>query len=102
MTRIKKNICQSCGSSIDLITEFGTDKDGSINTDYCFQCYQEGAFKGKNKSLEQKIAQNIALSSKFGVSRAKAIKELNIVLPNLKRWRKSKRSEEKEQMDKKK
>jgi len=99
MIETKKNICQSCGNSIDQITDFGTFTDGSINTDYCFQCYQEGTFIEKNISFEQKIAQNIAVAAKLGISRAKAIKELNVVLPNLKRWRKSRRKEEKDRID---
>ena len=99
MIGTKKNICQSCGNSIGLIIDFGTSRDGSINTDYCFQCYQEGTFVEKNISLEHKIAQNIALAAKLGIARAKAIKELNVVLPNLKRWRKSRRKEEKDRMD---
>ena len=96
MIGYKKNTCQSCGNSIDQITDFGTYRDGSIHTDYCFQCYQEGTLIDKNISIEQKIARNIALAAKLGISRAKAIKELNVVLPNLKRWRKSRRLEEKE------
>ena len=99
MIETKRNICQSCGNSIDQITGFGTYKDGSVNTDYCFECYQEGSFIEKKISLEQKIAQNIALAAKLGISRAKAIKELNLVLPNLKRWRKSRRKEEKDRID---
>ena len=82
-----KNVCQSCGQSIYRISEFGTYNDGSINTDYCIQCYQEGAFTDKNVSLEHKIARNIQLAAKIGISRAKAIKEANAVLPSLKRWR---------------
>ena len=85
-----KNICQSCGRSIYRISEFGTHKDGSINTDYCFHCYQEGAHTDQNISLEQKIARNIKLAAKMGISRAKALKEANAVLPNLKRWRRFK------------
>ena len=84
-----KNVCQSCGESIYRISEFGTDKDGSINTDYCFHCYQEGSYTDKNMRLEQKIARNIELAAKMGISRSKAIKQANAILPNLKRWRRS-------------
>ena len=72
------------------MSDFGSNKDGSINTDYCYHCYEEGVFIDKKISLEEKIAKNVALAHKFGMSRAKASKLAQIVLPQLKRWQKKK------------
>jgi len=90
MKRIKRNICQSCGMSMKRMSDFGSNQDGSINTDYCYHCYADGIFVDKNISLEEKIAKNIALAQKFGMSRIKASKLANSVLPQLKRWHKKK------------
>ena len=39
-----KLLCQSCGMPLAQIEDFGTDADGSINSDYCAHCYQNGSF----------------------------------------------------------
>ena len=100
MIKIEGNRCQSCGTSIGQIIEFGTYRDGSVNTDYCVHCFEEGKFIRKNISLEQKFALNMELAAKLEKARSRAIKELNLVLPNLKRWRKSKKRKERDRMDK--
>lgn len=38
------NICQHCGLPMYHLTDFGTNQDGSINTEYCHKCYQKGTF----------------------------------------------------------
>ncbi len=88
----KSNICQSCGMSLKQFTDFGTYSDGSINTDYCYHCYQDGAFTDQNISLEEKIAKNIAVAQRLGISRAEAKKQAHVILPSLKRWRKKRDS----------
>ena len=72
------------------MSDFGSNKDGSINTDYCHQCYEDGNIIERNISLEEKIAKNVALAHKFGMSRAQASKLAHMVLPQLKRWQKKK------------
>ena len=39
---MKNKICQSCGMPIADDKLLGTNKDGSINKDYCKYCYQNG------------------------------------------------------------
>ena len=75
---------------MNRMSDFGSNKDGTINTDYCHQCYVDGIIIERNISLEEKIAKNVALAHKFGMSRAKASKLAHIVLPQLKRWQKKK------------
>lgn len=36
--------CQSCGMPLEADEHFGTNKDGSKNTDYCAYCFKDGAF----------------------------------------------------------
>ena len=99
MKRTTKNICQSCGMPLLQFADFGTYADGSINTDYCYHCYQDGEFTDVEISLEQKIARNIAIATKLGISQKKAEKQAHSVLPRLKRWRKTSPAHSKEKID---
>jgi DNA-binding Xre family transcriptional regulator len=89
MKTSEKNICQSCGMPMKNMTDFGTDRDGSINTEYCHHCYEEGEFTDKGISLEEKMARNIRIAEKLGMSKATASKLARNTLPKLRRWRKS-------------
>lgn len=49
--------CQSCGLLMAKDQEGGgTNADGSLNPDYCSQCYQLGSFTEPWLSLEQATA----------------------------------------------
>lgn len=89
MKTSEKNICQSCGMRMQSMTDFGTDSDGSINTDFCHFCLDEGEFTDNGISLEEKIARNINMAVKLGMSKAKASNLAKNTLPKLRRWRKS-------------
>ena len=91
MKKINRNICQSCGMHMKRMSDFGSNQDGSINTDYCQDCYNEGVFISKDISLEEKIAKNVALAQKFVLSRAKSSKLAQTVLPQLRRWNKKRK-----------
>lgn len=74
------------------LSDFGWNSDGSINTEYCQYCYKNGAFTDADISLEDKIAKNIAMAQKMGMSRESATNLAVTTLPNLKRWGKKSRS----------
>ena len=88
------NTCQSCGTRLTRITEFGTYQDGSINTDYCLQCFEDGRYTSENKSLEARIAKNIQLAHKLGMSQARTTKLADAVVPQIRKWRKKLRRKE--------
>ena len=90
----EKNICQSCGMAMKNMIDFGTDRDGSINTEYCHYCYDEGEFTDKGISLEEKMARNIKIAEKLGMSKATASKLARNTLPKLRRWRKSNKAKQ--------
>jgi len=85
----EKNICQSCGMGMKNMIDFGTDRDGSINTEYCHYCYEDGEFTDKGISLEEKMAKNINIAIKMGMSKVDASNLATKTLPVLRRWRKS-------------
>ena len=45
-------ICQSCGWPF-VPANAGTNRDKSVNTDYCRDCYRDGAFVDKSLNLHQ-------------------------------------------------
>lgn len=73
---------------------FGTNKEGSANTDYCIYCYKDGAFTS-NLSLEETIEEyaNIpeACVDENGnpISKEQAIANMKAYMPTLKRWKNS-------------
>ncbi len=52
---MEQKFCQSCGMPLgDVEGQYGTEKDGSHNHDYCSYCYQNGAFT-RDCSMEEMI-----------------------------------------------
>ncbi|SKB26154.1 zinc ribbon domain-containing protein [Maribacter arcticus] len=81
------NICQSCGMPMHHLSDFGTNKNGTVNSDYCHFCYVKGAFVDHGITLEQKIEKNIAFAEKKGMPREEATILAHSTLPNLRRWK---------------
>jgi hypothetical protein len=63
MKTLERNICQKCDTPIFKLADFGSNKDGIINTEYCRSCYSRGVFVDRGISLEEKIEKNIATLS---------------------------------------
>ena len=82
-------ICQSCGMPIENKEQLGTNKDGSINEDYCKYCYINGEFIDKVSMKEY-----IEMCSKYGSQAGMTNEEMKVLctklFPTLKRWKKSK------------
>lgn len=83
------DICQSCGMPMNKITDFGSNKNGSINKEYCHFCYKDGAFNDPGITMEEKIEKNIAIAEKMGMAREEAIALANATIPELRRWKQS-------------
>ena len=81
------NICECCGMPMHHLTDFGTNKDGTVNTEYCHFCFLKGRFVDHGISLEQKIEKNIAMAHKMGTPREEATLNAHNTLPKLKRWK---------------
>ena len=48
-------ICQSCSMPMTDIKLRGTEKDGSVNNEYCVHCFKNGAFTNPKATLEEII-----------------------------------------------
>lgn len=66
--------------------QFGADKDGSVNQDYCIYCYKDGEFLDK-VNLREYIEMNIPFAEQAGMTPQQMREHCETVLPNLKRWK---------------
>lgn len=81
------NICESCGMTMHHLSDFGTNIDNTINTEFCHFCFLKGRFVDHGISLEQKIEKNIAMGQKMGMPKEEATMKANNTLPKLRRWK---------------
>lgn len=78
-------ICQSCGFSFTEENK-GTNRDLSLNEEYCNRCYKEGDFQDKSLSLrhlEAKILEMARIHCDITLEEARLVIKK---LPHLKRW----------------
>lgn len=86
-------ICQSCGMPLKDIKDFGTNKDGSINEEYCTYCYKDGNFTSEC-TMEEMIEHNLKFIDEFNkdakttFDEDTARNEMYKFFPTLKRWNK--------------
>lgn len=83
-------ICQSCAMPLQNPEDFGTNKDGSKNEDYCVYCYKDGAFVDESITMEKMIDFCAPMCAKEGVypDEKTARDDMNSYFPKLKRWAK--------------
>lgn len=79
-------ICQSCSMPITEDSLLGTEKDGSINQDYCIYCYKDGEFIDK-VSMEEYIEMCSQYGSQAGMTNEQMREHCRNVFPTLKRWK---------------
>ncbi|MBQ8150038.1 MAG: WYL domain-containing protein [Clostridia bacterium] len=85
---MEQKFCQSCGMPLgDRQEVYGTEKDGSLNRDYCIYCYKDGSFTG-DMTMEEMIEFCIpfTLEAEPGKTREEAKAEMERFFPMLKRW----------------
>lgn len=83
----EQKICQSCGLKLIAPVDFGANFDGSINQEYCSQCYQQGQFVEPTLTrdlVQQKVAQRLINEEKLPQDRA--LEAAREIVSHLKRW----------------
>lgn len=83
---MNNKICQSCGMPIESNDLLGTNKDGSINNDYCKYCYMDGEFIDK-VSMEEYIDMCSQFGEQAGMTNDEMRKLCTELFPTLKRWK---------------
>ena len=87
-------MCQSCAMPLENITDFGTNADGTVNTEYCVHCFKEGAFTHK-RTIEEMVESNLGFLDEFNAQNGTNYSEdearniLKLHLATLKRWQTS-------------
>ena len=82
-----KKICQSCAMPLDSEDLLGTNKDGSVNYDYCKYCYKDGEFTD-DVSMEEYIEMCSQFGEQAGMTNEQMREYCAAVFPTLKRWKK--------------
>lgn len=83
---MNNKICQSCGMPIESNDLLGTNRDGSINNDYCKYCYENGEFIDK-VSMEEYIDMCSQYGEQAGMTNEEMRKLCTELFPTLKRWK---------------
>ena len=85
--RMEGPACQSCGIPLGRTEDQGTNADGSKNREYCFYCFENGAFTDPDMTMEQMISKVVGfLSGIDNMTEEKAKVIANTFIPPLKRW----------------
>lgn len=89
-----QKFCQSCGMPLNIKEDFGTNKDMSLNDDYCTYCFKEGSFTQDitmNEMIEHCLQYldefNKDALQKMTIDEARA--NMREFFPHLKRWAKA-------------
>ena len=87
-----QKICQSCGMPMTDKSIYGTNADGSQNSDYCIYCYKNGAFT-QDFTMDEMIehcaqfVENLNKNLPNPITREEYIGQMKTYFPHLKRWR---------------
>lgn len=79
--------CNSCGRPI-VKADYGTNKDGSLNSDYCKDCFQDGEFTEPDITLNEMIIRKSRemMEKNPDLQETVATGITTGFLPGLKRW----------------
>ena len=87
LLEMPEHFCQSCGMPIADPEIQGTEADGSLSSDYCKWCYQDGAYTYET-DLDNMIEGCVPfMVEKTGMDLDQAVSLMGAILPNLKRWK---------------
>ena len=84
-------ICQSCGMDISSDEHKGTNADGTLSTEYCGYCFQDGKF-ANDLTLEEYLEIGLEYSPEYTAAKSEAereeiVKMTREYLSKLKRWK---------------
>jgi len=77
--------CQSCSMPLEKSIDFGTNADGTLNTEYCHYCYRDGNFIEPNATMQQVITKSVQAMKQRNMPET-LIAQTKQIIPTLKRW----------------
>jgi hypothetical protein len=66
---------------------YGTNADGSVNSDYCKYCYKDGEFL-QHATMDEYIEMMVPFAAQAGMTGDQMREYCKSVYPTLKRWKK--------------
>lgn len=78
--------CQSCGMPMPTEELFGTNEEGNKIEEYCVYCYEAGAFKQPDITMQEMADICTGILVEEGMDEQAARKLITQQLPHLKRW----------------
>lgn len=84
--RMKALICQSCGFPFTQGFK-GTNRDQSLNSDYCIDCFKNGEFTNHHLTLHEMERRLLEMAREHNELSLEEAQEIIRILPDLKRWR---------------
>ena len=88
----EERYCQSCAMPLVNEEDFGTNKDGSQNVEFCSYCFKDGAYT-LDCSMETMIDHNLEYLDEMNksfptpMSKSEAKAMMMSFFPELKRWK---------------
>ena len=52
---MKKQFCQSCAMPMDKPETFGSNKDGSANSEFCVYCFKDGEYTAPDITMNEML-----------------------------------------------
>jgi hypothetical protein len=86
---MEQKFCQSCAMPLGGdVSMYGTNADGSANTEYCKYCYENGAFTS-DMTMDQMIDICVPhmVQANNGMTEESAREMMRSFFPTLKRWK---------------
>ncbi len=87
-----QKICQSCAMPMADESLYGTNADGSKNSDYCIYCYKDGKFL-QDCTMDEMIEHcagfidEVNKNLEHPITKEEYIGQMKMYFPHLKRWR---------------
>jgi len=88
---MEQNFCQSCGMPLTE-EHYSTNKDGSVNVEYCAYCFKDGEFTS-NVTMDEMIEHCVQYLDEFNkdsgkqLTKEEAVTQMSQFFPHLKRWK---------------
>ncbi|MFR9166536.1 MAG: zinc ribbon domain-containing protein [Dysgonomonas sp.] len=90
---MEQNFCQSCGMPMTTSEMYGTNKDNSLNNEYCVYCYKDGHFT-QDLTMDEMIERCAEFVNEYNkdaeqkLTKEEAVIRMKQYFPLLKRWKK--------------
>lgn len=78
--------CQSCGMPLPSRDMLGTENNGEKSKEYCMYCYEDGAFKQPDLTMNDMVEVCVPFMVQEGMAEQTARDIMRSQLPHLQRW----------------